>query len=117
VIRRAGAKGHGLFAARRIRAGEAFCEQPVIVLPDEVADVIDRAPPLRDYEFNFDPSHCAYALGHVAFMNHDGERPNVTVERDRDARTLRIRATRDVAPGDELLFSYTCGPWWEQPKP
>lgn len=108
----AGAKGHGLFAARALREGERVEEMPVVVLDAAGAEALERVPVLEDYEFVFGEEDVAVAIGNAAFINH-ADAPNVDLVRDLARRTITIRALRDVAPGEELLYRYRCGAWFD----
>ncbi len=108
----AGAKGHGLFAARALRKGERVEEMPVVVLDPAGAEALEKVPVLEDYEFVFGEEDVAMAIGNAAFINY-ADRPNVDLVRDLARRTITIQALRDVAPGEELLYRYRCGAWFD----
>lgn len=108
----AGAKGHGLFAARALRKGERVEEMPVVVLDAAGAEALERVPVLEDYEFVFGDEDVAVAIGNAAFINY-ADAPNVDLVRDLARRTITIQALRDVAPGEELLYRYRCGAWFD----
>lgn len=108
----AGAKGHGLFAARALRRGERVEEMPVVVLDPAGAEALEKVPVLEDYEFVFGEEDVAMAIGNAAFINY-ADQPNVDLVRDLARRTITIQALRDVAPGEELLYRYRCGAWFD----
>ena len=111
-VARAGAKGHGLFAARALRKGERVEEMPVVVLNAAGAEALEKVPILGDYEFVFGEEDVAMAIGNAAFINY-ANTPNVDLVRDLARRTITIQALRDVAPGEELFYRYRCGAWFD----
>ncbi|CAJ1458194.1 unnamed protein product, partial [Effrenium voratum] len=114
-LRSSAVQGLGVFAARRLRAGEVVELAPSVLLEDtEIGGL------LTDYRYSAERLRKGLfrvILGCGSIYNHSSE-PNL---RYRLARAARARpaqklsvcffAKRDIAAGEELLISYGNG-WW-----
>ncbi|HTQ05068.1 MAG TPA: SET domain-containing protein-lysine N-methyltransferase [Polyangiaceae bacterium] len=103
-------KGRGVFARRRIVAGERFERAPVLVIPaKEWANAEKTA--INDYCFCWGErdEHAALALGLGSLLNHSFE-PNAVFVRDLAAACIDFVALRDVLPGEELTVNYNEDP-------
>jgi len=108
-VERIAGKGRGIVAAKEVKAGTVVIEDPVLVVraKDEVA-LIDGRTCLRTHALAWENGTICLALGLSGLVNHT-RRPelhNVTTEYDYANEVLRIRAIRDIAAGEELLFDY-----------
>jgi SET domain-containing protein len=108
-VRRSGVHGKGVFALRRLAAGE-----PIIEYTGERItwkEALRRHPhdpqdPTHTFYFHIDDGHVIDALygGNAArWINHACE-PNC--ESDEQDGRVYIRALRDIAPGEELFYDY-----------
>jgi hypothetical protein len=105
-------KGRGLVAIEPIGRGELLEAAPVVRLRE--ADRLADAHPLFDYAFAWDepPFEEAVAFGLVSLCNHS-DLPNAALVRDYPSRCLRLVATADIAPGEEVVFRFGVEPWFE----
>ena len=102
-------KGRGLVAARDIARGEVILTEPVIVVrsPDEIR-LIDEKTVLGLYAVEWGQGSVCFPLGLTMLINHTRkqDRRNVTAEHDYDNDVICVRAVRDIATNEELLFDY-----------
>jgi hypothetical protein len=109
-------KGRGLFATRRIEAGEIIDSAPVIVLDAGECRAVDRTI-LGHYYFHWDgdfdgDGRGAVALGAVTLCNHSA-RPRARVARNYPAQSLELYAIGAIAAGEEITIDYGCELWFE----
>lgn len=119
--------GRGVFATRRIRAGELFDTAPMVrsLWPSAAAPAMD-ATMLSDYVYAWIhssreaeadtpaeeramPEYVASALGLGSYYNHSFA-PNAVYVRRKPADLLDYVALRDIAPGEEIFVNYNCDP-------
>lgn len=112
VVKPAGSKGKGAFAAESCAEGTFVCEyvgEPVTVL-----DTTQRylgADPEYLFELKPDLSLDAQDSTHYSrFINHD-EHGSLRVSVDATAQRVRFFAARLLEVGDELTFDYGPGYW------
>ncbi len=108
-------KGRGLVAKKAIKAGTLIEASPVIKM--KKGDRLDRSTVLSHYPFEWDepPYVQAFPLGFVGLINHSDE-PNCKVETDIENEVLCLETTRDIKPGEELLWNYGIDPWFKVAK-
>ena len=100
--------GLGLFSTHSILSGALIEIAHVIELPDGVSRLLiehkcsDLFLMWKDIG---EEKILAYAIGKMMFCNHS-EKPNATIERKTDQRIVRLRATRNIAPGEEITVYY-----------
>jgi uncharacterized protein len=100
--------GRGVFAAVAIADGDVVEVCPVIVVAASELDALNGTS-LRDHWYGWgDDGDAAVAMGHGSFYNHDTD-PSCTYEVHDVLDALVLRATRDVAAGEELTIDYTGG--------
>jgi hypothetical protein len=117
-IRHDPAKGRGVFASAAIAAGSLIEAAPVIIVPAEQCQLLDRTI-LHDYYFHWDgdpdgEGSGAVALGLVALCNHS-RRPRARVRRNFAQATLDLVALVPIAAGGEVTIDYNC-PLWFAPQ-
>lgn len=118
-------KGRGVFAARRVGAGQAVEECPV-VLVKKPYEVLHKE--LKSYVFHWpapegSPATQALALGYGSLYNHANP-SNLRYETDTEARVLRLIAVRDIEKDEELTINYNADgganvsedEWWFEEK-
>lgn len=100
-------RGRGVFATRRIEAGEVLEEAPVIVIPHDQRDHVKRTA-LFHYFFQWgssSQSDCAICLGLGSIYNHDAN-PNAKYVRVFDQQVIRFVALRGISEGEEICTNY-----------
>ena len=103
-------KGRGVFASRRIQAGDIIEEAPVIVLPGAEIEHLERTV-LQDYYFLWgaDEKDAAILLGLCSLCNHSYQ-PNAVFLPCPETRTIRFVALRDIEAGEEVTTNYNGNP-------
>jgi SET domain-containing protein len=114
-IRHDPVKGRGVFAAAPIGAGSVIEAAPVIIVPAEQCQLLDRTI-LHDYYFHWDgdpdgEGSGAVALGLVALCNHS-RRPRARVRRNFAQDTLDLVALAPISAGEEVTIDYNCPLWF-----
>ena len=108
-VRRSGVHGKGVFALRRIAAGERILEYKgqVITWPEALRrHPHNPAEPNHTFYFHLDDKHVidANVNGNAArWINHACD-PNCEAD-ETDGRVF-IQALRDLHPGEELFYDY-----------
>lgn len=110
-VERIAGKGRGVVATRNFEPGEVVERAPVIVLPEDPYDLLNRTT-LKDYYLAWGDNAIAIGLGYSSLYNHS-ETPNAQTRRLIDQHTIEIVAIRPIAAGEEVTFLYACEPWWE----
>ena len=110
--------GRGVFTSEKISLGTVVEISPVVVMspPERVHLDLTR---LHDYIFEWgDPleneKRCCMALGYVAVYNHSYH-SNCEYEMDVENELIRVKAVRDIGPGEELFINYNGD--WNNEKP
>lgn len=108
VVKRGGAiEGRGLFAVASIPAGELVVVKGGHVFDrqtrDALAETLGPAEIQIDDDLFIGPMTAAEREASMMCLNHSCA-PNVHI-----AGQITFRATRDIAPGEELTFDYATG--------
>lgn len=101
------AKGRGVFAENNIQKGEMIERAPVLVLPDEQWQYINRTL-LFSYCYSWH-QETALALGFGSLYNHSYT-PNAYYVKRYEEAEIDIVALRDIAAGEEILINYNGDP-------
>jgi hypothetical protein len=103
-------RGRGVFARRRIAAGDAFEVSPVIVIPAAQWSTMEKTV-LYDYTFGWGPDDrdVALAAGYGSFYNHSYA-PNAMYDKRLEDVAIAFVALRDIEPGEEVVVNYNGGP-------
>ena len=109
-------RGRGVVATKPIATGEMVERSPV--LPIAMAD--SECPGLSDYAFAWGEDvpgfavgkECAIGLGYLCLYNHS-DTPNITFDHHYDSDEISVRATRDIAAGEELTLNYGVPLWFD----
>ena len=113
-------QGRGVFAARKIEAGEIIEICPVLVFPkSQLADL--RKTIFDDYYFDWgnEGDFYALALGYGSLYNHSYE-ANADYDMDFESDTIDITCIREISPGEEITINYNGFPgdrskvWFEK---
>ncbi len=110
-VKSAAEKGRGVFAANPIRKGAIVEAAPVILIPDEDIDWIDKTA-IADYYFKWGESHFALVLGYGSLYNFS-ETPNLSFEADLKNQVMIFRAIRSIQKDRELTIHYQCDLWFD----
>ena len=109
-VRSAGAKGRGVFAVRDIEVGDLIERAPVIPMPSDAIDPINKTA-LSYYVFMWGEADWpggegyAVALGYISLYNHSYT-PNARYTRDYDKTELVITALKPIKAGEEIVVNY-----------
>lgn len=108
-------KGRGVFAARRIAAGEVIELAPVVVLPAREWAQLKKTK-LADYAFDWgrDNRDLSIVLGYGSLYNHS-HRPNARFHHRLRERVYEFVAIRQIRPGEEIVVNYNGDPDDETP--
>ena len=100
----------GVFTSENIQAGMVVEEAPVLVMTGKEREWLDKTL-LHDYTFEWGETkeQCCMALGYVPIYNHSYG-SNCEYEMDYINSMIRIRAVRQIHPGEELFINYN-GDW------
>ncbi|MEZ4712351.1 MAG: SET domain-containing protein [Caldilineaceae bacterium] len=101
------AKGRGVFAENNIKEGETIERAPVLVLPDEQWQHINRTL-LFNYCYGWH-DETALALGFGSLYNHSYT-PNAYYVKRYEEYEIEIVALRDIAADEEILINYNGDP-------
>ena len=116
AIRQFADKGRGIYAKKRIRAGQVIERCPVIPLSPAEGERIE--PTILDtYCFCWgddDSSEVAIVLGYGSIYNHSYQ-PNADFQPVEDERRMDFVALRDIAPGEEITINYNGSPEDQSP--
>lgn len=104
IIRSSDIHAAGCFAIERIPAGTRVLEYTGIRMPHEQADKLYEGRPYT-YLFGYgDGKNVIDGYGTAMYVNHSCT-PNCETEEDDDEHVW-IVATRDIEPGEELVYDY-----------
>jgi SET domain-containing protein len=109
-VRDSPGRGRGVFALRAFRRGELIDRVPVLVIPGEQWEHVEKTR-FDDYCFRWghDDEHGALVLGTFCFVNHSYD-PNATVTSRIDDDLIDFVARRAIAAGDEVTINYNGDP-------
>jgi SET domain-containing protein len=116
-------KGRGVFAVRRILAGELIERAPVIRVPSQQWKHVEKSV-FFDYLFAWEDAtgdETALALGYGSIYNHSYS-PCAFYVKDYAGLTVDFIALNQIEPGDEITINYNCDPnnqdplWFEISK-
>jgi len=107
-------KGRGVFAARDIKRGERIEAAPVIVMPDDHVEWLEKTA-LADYYYLWGDSHIALVLGYGSLYNHSTS-PNVSFYPDAVNQIMVYEARKKIRKDEELLIDYQCRLWFDPVK-
>jgi uncharacterized protein len=101
--------GKGVFASKKIYAGDVIEVCPVIPLKVGDMELLDKTT-LYDYYFLWEDDEkdiktCAIALGFGSLYNHAAP-SNADYVMDYEAQTIDVSAVRDIEEGEEITINY-----------
>ncbi|MEH1942320.1 MAG: SET domain-containing protein [Nostoc sp.] len=101
-------KGRGVFAQKRFLKGEIVEKVPVVVIPAEQVEFLDKTI-LGNYYYDWEDKAAAIALGLSSLINHSYH-PNTYYVKKFADRELDLIAYRDIEPGEEITANYNGSP-------
>jgi SET domain-containing protein len=104
TVGRSDIHGRGVFAMRRIEAGELIERCPVLRLPAAQRDALARTL-LEEYYFDWD-GDAGVALGYGSLYNH-GDPPNAQYRKLLASGLLEVVALVAIEAGQEITFDYS----------
>lgn len=115
-------KGRGIFANCLIQRGEIIEIAPIIIIPKEETDLIQKSH-LKYYWFKlhahkdhpWSGERSALGLGHTPLYNHD-DNPNAIYDLDGIKQSIQITARRTIKKGEEITFDYGYHPINDVPE-
>ncbi|MFC0275035.1 SET domain-containing protein [Metabacillus herbersteinensis] len=100
--------GRGAFAICDIKKGEIIEASPVIVIPKEEVEHLNKTI-LSDYWFYWGEEERAIALGYGSIFNHSYT-PNASFYCYLPNLTIYFYAIRDIKNGEEITTNYNGDP-------
>ncbi|MEH2110604.1 SET domain-containing protein [Nostoc sp.] len=101
-------KGRGVFAQKRFLKGELIERVPVVVIPAEQVEFLDKTI-LDNYYYDWEDKAAAIALGLSSLINHSYDPNSYYVKKFAD-RELDLIAYRDIEAGEEITANYNGSP-------
>jgi SET domain-containing protein len=105
-IRHVRGKGRGVFAMVAFYRGQVIEDCPILEFPNEQA-TYDSV--IHHYTFAWNRRRSALALGYGSILNHSFS-PNAVYSFRVAKKMIRIRALRNIEPGEEILINYNADP-------
>jgi len=97
-------KGRGVFAQKPFTKGEIIERPPVIAIPKEEVELIDKTV-LFNYYYDWNDGQIAVVLGLGSLYNHSYH-PNALYARKIEERIMEYTAYQDIAVGEEITINY-----------
>jgi SET domain-containing protein len=97
-------KGRGVFAQKPFTKGEIIERTPVIAIPKEEVELIDKTV-LFNYYYDWNDGQIAVVLGLGSLYNHSYH-PNALYARKIEERIMEYTAYQDIAVGEEITINY-----------
>ncbi|MDZ8085004.1 MAG: SET domain-containing protein [Nostoc sp. DedQUE12b] len=101
-------KGRGVFAQKHFLKGELIERAPVVVIPAEQVEFLDKTI-LGNYYYDWEDKAAAIALGLSSLINHSYH-PNTYYVKKFADRELDLIAYRDIEAGEEITANYNGSP-------
>lgn len=110
------ARGRGVFARQPIKNGEIIECVPAVPVASSAIPEEGGAPDgyLLDWEPDEEGFEHCMPMGLVMLYNHSEGGANVRMESDTGEMTITVFAIRDIQPGEELFWDYSCDIWFDQ---
>ncbi|MBN3926406.1 MAG: SET domain-containing protein-lysine N-methyltransferase [Nostoc sp. NMS4] len=101
-------KGRGVFAQKHFFKGEIIERVPVVVIPAEQVEFLDKTI-LGNYYYDWEDKAAAIALGLSSLINHSYHPNSYYVKKFAD-QELDLIAYRDIEAGEEITANYNGSP-------
>jgi SET domain-containing protein len=97
-------KGRGVFAQKCFLKGEIIQTAPVVIIPAEEVELIDKTV-LGNYYYDWENKAAVIALGLASLINHSYN-PNTYYIKKFAEREVEYIALRDIEVGEEITANY-----------
>ena len=116
-VQDAGKKGRGVFATHAIKEGSLIERCPVVIVPVEQKDLIDKSS-LYYYYYAWTPDEegIALSMGYGSIYNHSFK-PNAIFDRVFEGGYIDYIALRNIEAGEEITVNYNGEPDDQDPLP
>jgi hypothetical protein len=94
-------ESNGIFANKKFNKGDLIEICPALL---EKTEILQNTEKLINYFFHYDEEKSLIGLGYCSMYNHS-DTPNASWH-VLDESTLRIKAYKDIAEGEEIFISY-----------
>jgi SET domain-containing protein len=101
-------KVRGIFTQKCFLKGEIILTEPVIVIPAEEVELIDKTV-LGNYYYDWENKAAAIALGLASLINHSYH-PNTYYVKKFAESVLELIAYRNIEAGEEITANYNGSP-------
>jgi len=110
-----GEKGRGVFARTSFQKGDVLEIAPVIPVAASAVPEEGGAPDgyLLDWDTDEEGEEHCMPLGYIMLYNHS-KSPNIWLESDFENMTMTAFALRDIKPGEEITWDYSCEIWFDE---
>lgn len=107
IIGNTAQKGRGIFARETLVKGELIEIAPVVIIPEQEREFIDRTV-LTNYYYEWGEYGIAIGLGLISLYNHSYH-PNAMYVKKFDRGVIEYLALRDIQVGEEITVNYNSG--------
>ncbi|AVH63268.1 SET domain-containing protein-lysine N-methyltransferase [Nostoc sp. 'Peltigera membranacea cyanobiont' 213] len=108
IVSNTNLKGRGIFAQKHFLRGEIVERSPVVVIPAEQVEFLDKTI-LGNYYYDWEDKAAAIALGLASLFNHSYE-PNTYYVKKFAEGEVELIAYRDIEAGEEITANYNGSP-------
>ncbi|MEH2075188.1 MAG: SET domain-containing protein [Nostoc sp.] len=108
IVSNTNLKGRGVFAQKHFLKGEIVERSPVVVIPAEQVEFLDKTI-LGNYYYDWEDKAAAIALGLASLFNHSYE-PNTYYVKKFAEGEVELIAYRDIEAGEEITANYNGSP-------
>ncbi|MEH2136563.1 SET domain-containing protein [Nostoc sp.] len=108
IVSNTNLKGRGIFAQKHFLKGEIVERSPVVVIPAEQVEFLDKTI-LGNYYYDWEDKAAALALGFASLFNHSYE-PNTYYVKKFAEGEVELIAYRDIEAGEEITANYNGSP-------
>lgn len=108
-IAESASRGRGVFTAHEVQEGDVIEICPVVMIPSEQVDQINKTV-FYDYYFLWpgEEGLACMALGYGSLYNH-AETPSAAITFDLSEFTILVIASKPIEAGEEIFINYQGG--------
>lgn len=111
-IQKSKISGRGVFATQSLSVGDLIESCPVIVIPSEEIQFLDKTV-IYNYYFDWNYGQAAIALGFGSLYNHSRNN-NATYCKIFDCDTIEFRCVKTIEAYEEITVFYQKGTWFSE---